>query len=169
LAHAWGLSGHEVVSRESKARVRLMEVLALHKEQEGREVGPEELMRDVSRILGKEGRGEEGWTREEMARESGMAVGDFERVYFETFLKGAYSCFSARIDIGLEEESLALCMPCWPCLSNHPQSTPVELLLPYVKFWAKPCVGSDIISACSADPQSKPTDSTSSDAPDTSS
>ena len=92
LAHAWGLSENPVVKVESKARVRLMEVLALHAEQEskvGRGTrGVEELLADVTRILGKEGRGEEGWTKNEMARESGMSAEDFDRVYFQTFLKG---------------------------------------------------------------------------------
>ena len=80
---------------ESKARVRLMEVLALKRERDG-ERGIEEMMRDVEAVLGRDGRGEKGWTREEMRAASGMKGEDFDRVYFGTFLRGTSYSLAAQ-------------------------------------------------------------------------
>ena len=63
-----------------------MEVIDLHIQTDPTaEAG---LLDDVVAILGQHGRGDKGWTREELAEASGMNEIDFKRIYLDTFLRG---------------------------------------------------------------------------------
>lgn len=80
LLHAWGLSD----SRPA-GRIWLKEVLFLRY---GQEVPSyETLLSQVEEILGSDGKGDRGWTREEMIDKSGLSSTEFTRLYLD-FLQG---------------------------------------------------------------------------------
>ncbi|KAI9637939.1 ribosomal protein S5 domain 2-type protein [Dioszegia hungarica] len=88
LLHAWGLSEHERVKgkKGEDARVWLREVLEMWRpgKVDDETAGVlEEAVEAAEKVLGAKGRGERGWTREEMREASGMEEGEFDKTYLD--------------------------------------------------------------------------------------
>ena len=101
LLHAWGLSNppkvsasltngnnadtpeHRLRSGPEKGRLWLKEVLEVWIPDCPDEEVYERALSQLDEVLGVDGRGEKGWTREEMIEASGMSASDFTATYLE--------------------------------------------------------------------------------------
>lgn len=83
LLHSWGVDAPRMTQAGEPGRIWLREALDLC-EKEGSEVELyEHALKDLPKVLGQEGRAEQGWTREEMVAASGMSAEDFQKTYLD--------------------------------------------------------------------------------------
>lgn len=62
----------------------------------------EEAVRGAEKVLGAEGRGERGWTKEEMSEASGMGEGEFEKTYLD-FIPSESAIEAETFCLGVQE------------------------------------------------------------------
>lgn len=83
LLHAWGIDAPRMTKAGEEGRIWLKEALDLWA-QSGSEVEVyERALKALPAVLGKDGRGERGWTREEMIEASGMSEEAFTKTYLD--------------------------------------------------------------------------------------
>ena len=85
LVHAWGLDKSPRLAGKTgeDGRMWLREALEMWSEEKDQHALYESGLKEVDRVFGANGRGETGWTREEMIQASGMSKEDFTSTFLE--------------------------------------------------------------------------------------